>query len=154
MNRVPFDYKFTEQYFSLASSLPPLPPIEGVHETLDILSRKFVLGIVSGRPRAGFGHAMMGAGLDFSKFSFILSQDDTGRSKDEHGYFDPALRELAKLGIRKEEVLFVGDSVFDFEASKNAGIHFVGVLTGPATRGDLEVMELPRFIESNGFGKP
>jgi phosphoglycolate phosphatase-like HAD superfamily hydrolase len=154
---------FSEKYISLSSSLKPYPPVEGVHEMLDLLSRRFVLGIVTGSERIAFSRKMVSAGLDFSKFSFILTNDEIQKSKNEAGYFDPLFRELEKLGISKKEVLFVGDSVYDYEAARAGGIHFVGVLTGPSTEEDFirkgaergmlipSVTELPRLIRDNGF---
>lgn len=153
----------SEKYSSLASSLKPFPPVNGVHEILDILSKKFVLGMVTGRDKRLFEQRLVGAGIDFSKFSFLLTQDDIQKPKSDPGYFAPVMKELEKLGITKDEILFVGDSVHDFEAARNAGIHFVGVLTGPASKEDLlqkgleegmiipSVMELPHLIRNNGF---
>jgi len=151
------------QQFHMTDAFHMYPAVKGVHESIDALSKGFVLGIVTGRPRALFSKRLQEASLDFNKFAFIMTQDEIQKPKSDPGYFDAALNELAKLGIGKDEVLFVGDSVFDFQASQNAGLHFVGVLTGPATRQDLEkegldnhliipsVFELPHLIRNNGF---
>jgi len=150
-------------YSSLASSMKSFPPVEGVHGILDLLSRRFVLGIVTGRTNQLFQRRLMGAGIDFSKFSFMFTQDDIKKPKSDPGYFDPVLKELATLGISKDEILFVADSVYDYDVARNADIHFVGVLTGPASREDLlkkgveeqmiipSVVELPELIRNNGF---
>ncbi|MBQ8119092.1 MAG: HAD-IA family hydrolase [Lachnospiraceae bacterium] len=45
---------------------------------------------------------------------------------------------VEQLGIRKEEVLYVGDSLVDAQTAQNAGISFAGVLTGTTTRGEFE----------------
>lgn len=37
---------------------------------------------------------------------------------------------INRLGVSKEEVLYVGDSYIDAETAKNAGVDFAGVLTG------------------------
>lgn len=37
---------------------------------------------------------------------------------------------INRLGVLKEEVLYVGDSYIDAETAKNAGVDFAGVLTG------------------------
>ena len=39
-----------------------------------------------------------------------------------------------KLGIEKENVLYVGDSYVDAKAAENAAIDFIGVLTGTTTK--------------------
>ena len=52
---------------------------------------------------------------------------------------DPALPEmiLRRLGVRKEECLYVGDSGVDVETAKNAELRFVGVTWGFRTRQQL-----------------
>lgn len=37
---------------------------------------------------------------------------------------------INRLGVSKEDVLYVGDSYIDAETAKNAGVDFAGVLTG------------------------
>lgn len=41
---------------------------------------------------------------------------------------------LKELKLEKEEVLYVGDSFVDAKASENAGIDFIGVLTGTTSK--------------------
>ena len=50
--------------------------------------------------------------------------------------FDYMLSRIGKLGISKEEIIYVGDTKGDFEASSGAGVEFVGVETGPLTKED------------------
>lgn len=45
---------------------------------------------------------------------------------------------VSHLGIEKEEVLYVGDSLVDAKTAANAGILFAGVLTGTTSRADFE----------------
>lgn len=44
-----------------------------------------------------------------------------------------------RLGCKKTEVLYVGDSIIDAETAKNGGVDFFGVLHGATTREELEV---------------
>jgi phosphoglycolate phosphatase len=48
------------------------------------------------------------------------------------------LKALEKLGISKNEALYVGDSTIDAEAAKNADITFCAVLTGTSTQMEFE----------------
>lgn len=139
------------------------PPVRGVHEAIDILGSKYIIGIVTGSNRSHFMRRAVEAKLNLSKFSFIFTADEIKQPKSDPGFFNTAYEELGKLGIGREEVLFVGDSVYDLGAALNAGIHFAGVLTGPARKEDFmsaglrerfiapSVMELPLLIERNGF---
>jgi pyrophosphatase PpaX len=159
--QLPLDKFATEFYSYNGNAL--CPPVKGVHQIVDILSKKYVLGLVTGRPRDGFMSSLMNAKIDFNKFAFMLTHDELQKSKSDPEYFNPAFRELEKMGIGKKDILYVGDSVHDLEAAQKAGIRFAGVLTGPSTREQLmergldknrilpSVMDLPAFIENNGF---
>ena len=154
---------FSRKYLSLNRTMKPYPPVRGVHEILDLLSGEFVLGIVTGGEREVMIRKMISSKIDFKKFSFILTHDEIGKSKSDPGYFDHVLLELKGLGIGRREVLFVGDSVHDWEAARKGGLYFAGVLTGPTTMEDFlgkgleksmiipSVTELPLLIKDNGF---
>ncbi len=47
------------------------------------------------------------------------------------------LRLIERLGLRKEETLFVGDHPIDAQCAKNAGVPFIAVETGYVPAGDL-----------------
>jgi phosphoglycolate phosphatase-like HAD superfamily hydrolase len=44
---------------------------------------------------------------------------------------------MDKMGVAKEETIFVGDSVIDIQAGKNAGVRVFAVPTGNTGREDL-----------------
>lgn len=50
---------------------------------------------------------------------------------------EPIFLACKKLGIEPREILFVGDSLLDLEAAKNANAVFVGVLTGVCDRAEF-----------------
>ena len=45
---------------------------------------------------------------------------------------------IEQLGIVKGDILYVGDSLVDAQTARNAGVDFVGVLTGTTTREEFE----------------
>ncbi|MBI1973217.1 HAD-IA family hydrolase [Candidatus Micrarchaeota archaeon] len=51
---------------------------------------------------------------------------------------EPVRKALKKLGVRPEEVLFVGDHPYDIIAGKRAGVTPAGVLTGYGDRRSLK----------------
>jgi HAD superfamily hydrolase (TIGR01549 family) len=61
---------------------------------------------------------------------FVQGAEATSYHKPDGRVFDPALARLAKLGIGRPDVLYVGDALMDYEASLHAGIQLVGVATG------------------------
>jgi phosphoglycolate phosphatase len=45
---------------------------------------------------------------------------------------------VEKLGVKTEDVLYIGDSYVDAMAAEAAGMKFAGVLTGTTTREEFE----------------
>ncbi|MEU7110749.1 HAD family hydrolase [Streptomyces sp. NPDC046182] len=73
-------------------------------------------------------------------------------------------RALEKVGAEAENAVFVGDTVWDIEAAGRAGLPCVALLTGGASRGELEkagaaavyedAAELLRGIDTSPLGRP
>jgi phosphoglycolate phosphatase len=82
-------------------------------------------------------------GMD-KMFVVILGDGDVSQNKP-----DPEMLYLAmeKMGVRKEETIFVGDSVIDIQTGRNAGIRVFAVPTGNTDREDL-VKAQPTLILS------
>ena len=45
---------------------------------------------------------------------------------------------MKEMNLKKEELLYVGDSVVDAKTAENAGVEFAAVLTGTTTREEME----------------
>ena len=45
---------------------------------------------------------------------------------------------LEKMGLQKEEVVFIGDSLIDIQTAQNAGLRVFAVSTGAQTKEELE----------------
>jgi HAD superfamily hydrolase (TIGR01509 family) len=75
------------------------------------------------------------AGLDLPQLADVLvTKSDAGASKP-----DPDLIEVAikKLGLSPAECAMVGDTVYDAQAARSAGVAFLGVLSGGTPAADL-----------------
>jgi phosphoglycolate phosphatase len=60
-------------------------------------------------------------------FAFVLTRDDVGAMKPRP---DGLLRAVSLLGLPPGDVCYVGDSPFDIEAARLAGVKAVSVATG------------------------
>ena len=60
-------------------------------------------------------------------FDFVIGGEDVAIEKP-----DPTglLKAVADLGLPRQDVVYVGDSVVDGETAERAGVDFIGVLTG------------------------
>jgi HAD superfamily hydrolase (TIGR01548 family) len=109
-------------------------PVIVTPETIDALTRRFDVGVVTGRPAAEAEIALDRAGLDVP-LEHRFTMDDWEEGKP-HPY---ALRTLAER-FAADDVAFVGDTLDDVETAVNAAdadptreYHGIGVLTGGLT---------------------
>ncbi|MEK6973873.1 MAG: HAD-IA family hydrolase [Nanoarchaeota archaeon] len=143
--KIIFKYKFKE--------------IKGAKETINSLKKKYKMAIISAKPKSLMVKNFRDINLDTKIFKFMLSADDTKYHKPDQRVFNGVAK---KLGAQKNEVLYVGDSIVDFIATKKAGLNFVAVLTGSYTKKDFQkfglkkenilksIKELPKWLEKNG----
>ncbi len=144
-----------EEFKRVFRSLPQ-DKCNAVPETVDALKElkgNYVLGIVTGKLTQRAIKQLKECGFETDWFEFIYGDEGTGITKPDGRVFDNALKELNEKGISKEEVIYVGDSVMDEMACEQAGISFIGVLTGFAGEKDFKecriipsVAKLPAVI--------
>ncbi|MBD3262248.1 MAG: HAD-IA family hydrolase [Candidatus Altiarchaeales archaeon] len=141
---------FTENY---RFSEEKVKSIEGVNTALNVLSEDYVLGLLTSRGRLTLEKHMQCSKVDPKIFSAIYTRDDTRRHKPDPRVFNEI---TAKLGLDKAEALYVGDSTVDALSARDAGIGFVGVLTGAAVEEDFmrfnvdfvdSVADLPDYLK-------
>lgn len=106
---------------------------EGVREMLAHLrSAGFPLGIVTGKGRRAWEVTLRH--VDLPPFDVVVTEDDAERPKPDPGGL---LAATAALGLRPEEIAYVGDSLTDIEAARAAGIRPAAALwpkTAPGER--------------------
>ncbi len=68
-------------------------------------------------------------------FDYIIGGEDVKELKPNPEGLELAIQ---KLGIEKEEVVFIGDTLIDLETAQSAGVKFIGVLTGTTTETDFK----------------
>ena len=99
----------------------------GVHELLDALAgRKIPMAVLTNKPQA-FAELCMREFLARWDFAMTLGQRPGVAVKP-----DPAgpRQVISHLGVRPEEILYLGDTDVDMFTAVNAGMHPVGVLWG------------------------
>ena len=78
-------------------------------------------------------------------FDTIVTQESTKNHKPDP---EPLLLACEKLGIRPEEAVYIGDRLIDFETAKNAGMDFIGILSGGTSKEEFEKAEVIKIIGS------
>ena len=98
-----------------------ITPFEGVSEMLPRLREMgFKLGDVTSRSRFEFNydpHLSLWKDL----FETVITSDDSERHKP---FPDPLLAYLSRSGAASDECIYFGDTEYDFECAKGAGIDF------------------------------
>lgn len=114
------------------------PAIEGAKEALEELKQRgYVQGIITNRSDSLFSQRMEEAGYDLCFFDFYYTRDMIGTTKEKPGFFNVLLEECARRGLEKEHAVYIGDTLLDLRATRDAGIYFIAVLTGQASKEDF-----------------
>ncbi|MCA9385156.1 HAD-IA family hydrolase [Candidatus Dojkabacteria bacterium] len=99
-------------------------------ETLNVLHKKFHLGILTSATSSIVTYFSHQTGLPLELFDVIQTTDDTTVYKPDPAVFDPIIERYESQGIEKDQIVYVGDSPRDYIAARDADIHFFAVTTG------------------------
>ena len=111
-----------------------VPAIKGAVAAVAALEDSFLLGIVTAAPRFEVEHFLTRIGLDKTDFFVVQASGESKYHKPDPRVFDPIIATLREWGIAKSEILYVGDSLYDLYAARDAGLQFIAVLTGSTSR--------------------
>lgn len=101
-------------------------------------------GIVTSKNRVGAFRGLRLAGLE-SAMEVVIGADDVTNPKPHR---EPIDRAVELLGADASTTIYVGDSVHDMRAGRNAGVRTAAVLWGPFGRADLEETTPDSWLES------
>ena len=102
----------------------PLYP--GARDALTRLQRRgTLLSVATGKARRGLEHAL--DGHDLRGFFAMTQTADDAPSKPDPGM---VLNTLAGLGVHPHEAVMIGDTTFDIEMARAAGVRAIGVSWG------------------------
>lgn len=133
----------TYREFNLANHDTMASAYPGVVDTLrQVRSRGIRFGLVTSKNQYGarLGLKLMGVESDFE---VVIGADDVVNPKP---HAEPVLKALELMKVRKDEAVYIGDSVHDMESGRAAGVRTAGVLWGPFTRAELERTKPDRWL--------
>ena len=135
---VVFRQHYADHYIALEAE--PSPLFEGVVHTLETLKGEgYRLAVATGKARRGLDRVLKSHGWE-DYFDITRAADETA-SKPH-----PLMLEqiLAHCSVRPEQALMVGDSSFDLQMARNAGMDSVAVSYGAQSIDALKLFE-PRL---------
>lgn len=119
-------------------------PYPGIAELLEALQQKGVLIAVASNKYQAAARKLVTYYFPNIRFAEVLGQREGVPTKP-----DPAIVNdiLAQTGVKREEVLYVGDSNVDMQTAHNAGVTAVGVSWGFRPRTELEALHPAHIID-------
>ncbi len=107
--------------------------IAGVETMLAALGERYPLSVVSARDETSTRALLEATGI-LDRFVCVAGATTVEHTKP---YPDPILWAAARMGVRPEECLMIGDTTVDIHAGRAAGAQTVGVLCGFGEEGEL-----------------
>lgn len=132
-----------EEFFNSSGAKKLIRIYPWVSKAVDLLSRKFRLAIFTNASARSVSRDLSGIGL--KRFSMILSEADIKKKKPSG---EGIIKIIKKLNIPSKETIYVGDSVVDVLAAKDAQCKAVAVTCGMGLKIHLK-KEKPDFIFEN-----
>lgn len=119
---------------------------DGIETTLKELKANYVcVGVVTSKTREEFNNDFVRFGL-IEYLDFVVCADDTTKHKPNP---EPILKFLEISGFLCNEVIYIGDTLYDYNAAKGANVEFALALWGarnPASVGTTIKIEGPKDI--------
>lgn len=129
----------------------PSPQFPKTVEVLRILTHTAVLGIVTSHTKAYIHDDLVKAEIPPDLFSFIHAAEDTEFHKPDPRVFDNAIEKLALLNVPKEQVTYVGDSLVDYEAARDAKIAYIAIANRTVSRAALDALGVRTITDITGL---
>jgi adenylosuccinate lyase len=122
-----------EKYRAIATDLPYSATSNAVDALKKLKKQGYVLGVVTARLNM-LDVRLSQCGFNLDDFAFLSTPKDQSHKKPHPKAFEPALEELKKKGIDRNETVMFGDHFDDYFSAKGQGLHFIGVLQGSITK--------------------
>jgi phosphoglycolate phosphatase-like HAD superfamily hydrolase len=101
----------------------PIPGADAFFESMK-LSNNCLVGIATGAWEKSAVIKLEGAGFEFHNIPF--SNSDHHKSRE--GIIQHVIQQLDAIsGLKKRDIIYFGDGVWDYKTCKNLGIRFVGI---------------------------
>ncbi len=123
---------------STRDAFPKKPYMESVNIVKKLLSADIKVGILSAATRRFIIEDLKKFGFPVEQFFMIQGASETLVHKPNPDVFTPLIEALKKEDIDKEEIVYVGDSLYDLKAATQAGLYFIAITTGLYSRDDFE----------------
>ncbi|TGN19146.1 HAD family hydrolase [Leptospira idonii] len=122
-------------------------PYPGAEEFINGLTDKYPLGILTSSSQIRVFKEIDLLGFPKDRFFTIQTSDDTSVHKPDPNVFSPLLEKAKEMGIPREKIIYIGDSLHDQTSSKGAGLEFLGMAHEPSAAEKFSQKNIP-FVTS------
>ncbi len=117
----------------------------GTIEMLDSVRAKGLkTALVTSKAAGGTYRAINELGLK-ERLDAVVTEDDVKNPKPDA---EPVLKALEQLEVTPNEAVFVGDSLYDVESSRKAGVKMIGVSWGARSAEELRSSGVEQVVDS------
>ncbi len=120
-------------------------PYEGIPELLEHLDKEGIMVAIVSNKKDEIVKRIVKNVLPFVHFTFIIGQKDAYPLKPDP---EGILTEIGKLGLNRDDIVYVGDSEVDAETGKNANCDYLIVNYGFRTEKELEESGITNTVDS------
>ncbi|APT18820.1 pyrophosphatase ppaX [Amylolactobacillus amylotrophicus DSM 20534] len=108
---------------------------DGINHTIDnLLRERLALGVVTSENQTELERLVYPYGI-VQKFPYVVTASDTTEHKPSPA---PVLKALEATGAFAENTIYIGDSIYDLQSAKAAGVKFGLAGWGAHDRGQFE----------------
>lgn len=138
-----------KKYFKVSQEFP-MKPQPDVIEILSALYKKYLLAALTSGSRRFILNDFKQSGINKKLFKILQTSEDTKFHKPNPKVFDPIIQKLSLKNITKDATIYIGDSILDFQAARDAGLQFLAVTTGIYKKDDFLAQGLEeKYINHN-----
>jgi HAD superfamily hydrolase (TIGR01549 family) len=122
-------------------TIKPFPEVEELISRLKLAG--YELGLITSKTRHEYAQDFIPFGLSHF-FGTVICKEDSESPKPSPY---PMLKYLEKTGILKHEAIYIGDTVYDMQCAKEAGVDFALAVWG---NNDADHINATYFFETPG----
>lgn len=140
--------EFMDEFVKFSTSIWH-PFIPGVLDSLMKLKKTgLVLSLLTSREQETLFWHLDDMDISSDMFLYIRTHNENNFERPDPRIFQTTIEQFRRVNIFKREIIYVGDTLHDFQAAQAAQIKFIGVLTGAAMKQEFEKAGVQDILDS------
>jgi phosphoglycolate phosphatase-like HAD superfamily hydrolase len=149
--------KFMDEFVKFSTSIwhPSVPG--ALNSLMKLKGTGLVLSLLTSREQETLFWHLDDMDIFHDMFLYIRTHNKDALERPDPRIFQTTIEQFKRVNVSKQEITYVGDTLYDFQAAQAAQIRFIGVLTGAAIKQEFQeagvqdildsISDLPDFLE-------